>query len=146
MASDISIDDQFLWVSNQRLFGLLDFACEVGGYLASGEAEKAYVARLSEFAQAAFPGISFDLAACFPTTDEKKWWARVFHVVARRVFLRTLGNQEDQTWQPSMIGDAYVVARMLTRAVQMTELAWHPSTEDPNETDAYTNGPLQIRS
>ncbi len=146
MASDISIDDQFLWVSNRRLFGLLDLACEVGRHLANGEEENAYVARLSEFSQGAFPGISFDLAACFPTTEEKKWWARVFHVVARRVFLRTLGNQDDQTWQPSMIGDAYVVARMLTRAVQLVENAWHPSTEDPNETDAYISGPLRIRS
>jgi len=146
MASDISIDDQFLWVSNMRLFGLVDLACEVGRQLANGEEEKAYVARLAEFGEGAYPGISFDLAACFPTTGEKKWWARVFHLVARRIFLRTLGNQGDQTWQPSMIGDAYLVARMLTHAVQLNERAWHPSTEDPNETDAYTNGSLRIRS
>jgi hypothetical protein len=146
VSSDISIDDQFLWVSNMWLFGLVDLACEVGRHLANGEDEKAYVARLSDFAEGAFPGISFDLAACFPTTGEKKWWARVFHVVARRVFLRTLGNQDDQTWQASMIGDAYVVARMLTHSVQMTERAWYPSTEDPNETDAYTHGPIRIRS
>jgi len=96
--------------------------------------------------ESAWPGISFDLAACFPTTGERKWWARVFHVVARRIFLRTLGNQDDQTWQPSMIGDAYVVARMLTHAAQLTEGAWHPSTQDPHETDAYVNGLIRIRS
>jgi hypothetical protein len=146
VSSDISIDDQFLWVSNMRLFGLVELACEVGRHLANGEEETAYVARLSEFAEGAFPGISFDLAASFPTTSEKKWWAHVFHVVARRVFLRTLGNQDDQTWQPSMIGDAYVVARMLTHAVQVTERGWYPSKADPNEIDAYTNGPLRIRS
>ncbi len=71
----------------------------------------------------------------------------MFHVVARRVFLRTLGNQDDQTWQPSMIGDAYVVARMLTRAVQLPSRRLGTLLpEDPNETDAYTNGPLRIRS
>lgn len=146
MASDISIGEQFLWVSNMRFFALVDFACEVGSDIAREEDEKAYVVRLSEFGGSAFPGISFDLAACFPSTVEKKWWARVFHVVARRVYLRTLGNQADQSWQPSLIGDAYVIARMLTHAVQTTERAWHPSTDDPSEIDAYTNGPIRIQS
>ncbi len=146
MASNITIDEQFLWVSNARLFGLVELASEVGADLANTEEERAYVARLSEFGQSAFPGIELDLAARFPTTAERKWWARVFHVVARRVYLRALGNQADQTWQPSMIGDAYVIARMLTHAVQVTELAWHPSTDEPGESDAYTSGPLQVRS
>jgi uncharacterized protein CbrC (UPF0167 family) len=48
--------------------------------------------------------------------------------------------------QPSTIGDAYVVARMLTRAVQEVEVAWHPEMEDPAETDAYTSGPINLRS
>lgn len=146
MASCIKLGDQFLWVSNRRLSALIDFACEVGGELASDDSEKDHVARLQEFEATAFPGINFDLDDVFSTLIEKKWWARAFHLVARRIFLRELGNQASQTWQPSAIGDAYVVARMLTRAVQEVEQGWHPSVDDPTDAPAYTSGPIRVRS
>ena len=146
MASDISQGEQYLWVSNRRLFTLLDFGCEVGAQLASAPSEVEFVGRLKRFGEGAFPGISFELDVVFPTTQERKWWARVFHIVASRVFRRVLGDHEHMGWQPSTIGDAYVIARMLTRAVQEVELAWHPDLEDPVEADAYTSGPINLRS
>ena len=145
MASDINLNDQFIFVSNNRLFALVDFANEVGESIARTDEERAYVARFKEFSAGAYPGIPLDLAAQFPAIAERKWWARVFHVVARRIFLRRLGNQENQTWQPSTIGDAYVVARLLTRAVQEVENAWHPVIDDPAEAEAFTSGSINLR-
>ncbi|MEM8504303.1 MAG: hypothetical protein AAF716_14260, partial [Cyanobacteria bacterium P01_D01_bin.1] len=42
MASDISIDDQYLWVANRRLSMLVDFALEIADQLAKSDTELAY--------------------------------------------------------------------------------------------------------
>jgi hypothetical protein len=146
MASEITLKDQFIWVSNGRLFALLDFAIEVGESLARDGDEREIVARLRRFSTGAYPGITFDLGDRFPTVDERKWWARVFNLVAHRIYLRQLGNQDSQGWQPSAIGDAYVVARMLTRAVQEVENGWHPVVDDPGEAEDFTSGPMHVRN
>jgi hypothetical protein len=87
--------------------------------------------------QQAWPGIGFDLDEQFPSVEEKKFWARVYHDVARRISLRQLGNHEVTFWQSSAIGDAYIIARMLTRAVQGVDNAWRPDTENVREGDSY---------
>jgi hypothetical protein len=46
--------------------------------------------------------------------------------------------------QSSAIGDAYIIARMLKRAVQEVELGWHPNTENIREADAHF-GRINIR-
>jgi hypothetical protein len=144
LASDISLGDQFLWVSNQRLGSLIDFAIELATQRAR---DHEFVHRLRKFRdEEYFPGCSFDLAARFPTLEERKFWAACFHDVARRIFLRLLGNHEVSFWQASAIGDAYVVARMLTRSVQETELGWHPATEDAAEAEAYRSGGVNLRA
>ena len=144
MASEICIGDQFLWVSNQRLGNLIDFAIEVATQRA-GNSE--FVERLRKFRdEESFPGCSFDLAVRFPTIDDRKFWAACFHDVARRIFLRQLGNHEVLFWQASAIGDAYVVARMLTRSVQETERGWHPATEDAADAEAYRSGGVNLRA
>lgn len=135
MAIDINLGDQFIWVSNMRHLTLLEFAIEVGASIARQEDERAFVERLRQFSEGPDAGLTFDLEERFPAIDEKKFWARVYHLVARRIYLRQLGNQDDQRWQPSAIGDAYVVARMLTRAVQEIELAWHPALDDPGDAE-----------
>jgi hypothetical protein len=114
---------------------------------AKSDAERGWVQKLREFEDNAFPGIEFDLAELFPSVDEKKFWARVYHNVARRIFLRQLGNQEVTFWQSSAIGDAYVIARLLTRAVQQIELgtAWHPDTENATEEETYYNERVNLR-
>jgi hypothetical protein len=62
MASDISLNDQFIFVSNSRLFALVDFANEVGESIALTDEERSYVARFKEFSANAWPGIPLDLA------------------------------------------------------------------------------------
>jgi hypothetical protein len=145
VSSAITLGEQFIYVANRRLSALIGLACEVGGELARDDAENDLVARLREFDETAYPGIDFHLDEVFSTSSEKKWWARVFHLVARRVFLRGLEDQAIVTWQPSLIGDAYVVARMLTHAVQQVEPGWHPTIDDPTESPAYTSGPIRVR-
>jgi hypothetical protein len=146
LASDISLEDQFLWVSNERLSTLIAFALKVGGETAQSDEELRSVENLRQFDEQAWPGISFDLEDRFPTIAEKKFWARVFHDLAHRIFLRQLGNQEVTSWQASAIGDAYVVSRMLARAVQEAEPIWHPDRESTREGegDGDSSGRINI--
>ena len=141
----ISLKDQFLWVSNQRLDTLLNFALQVSGETVQSDEEHGWVEKLRQFEEESWPGIKFDLDERFPTVEEKKFWARVFDDVARRIFLRQLGNHEITYWQSSAIGDAYIIARILTRAVQEVELAWHPKTENTREAEANPAGRINIR-
>lgn len=145
MASDISLKDQFLWVSNQRLSTLIAFALQVGGEAARADTERGWVEKLRQFEEQAWPGIGLDLEERFPSVEEKKFWAQVFHDVAHRIFLRQVGNHDVTFWQSSAIGDAYVTARMLTRAVQEVENAWHPDTESTREGNAHNSGRINIR-
>jgi hypothetical protein len=145
VSSDISLKDQFLWVSDQRLDTLIAFALQVGGETARSEAERQWVEKLRRFDEQAFPGISFDLDQRFPDIEEKKFWARVYHDIARRIFLRQIGNHAETFWQSSAIGDAYITARMPTRAVQEVELAWHPATQNLAEADTSHSGQINIR-
>lgn len=131
MASDITLDDACLGVANRRLFGLL-----VGAESADTDTARGWVTKLRESNENAWPGIGLDLAEQFPTAEEKWFWASLYGEVADRIFLRPLGNQEVVTWQSSCIGDAYVIARLLTRSAQHAGPggAWHPDTPDPSET------------
>lgn len=134
MASDISFDGQYIWVSNKALAALVDFAIGVGREAAQSHEERAWVAGLADWQDKSWPGIQFELDKIFPTTQEKKFWAACFANVARRVFLRELGNQECTGWQARMIGDAYITSRLLTNAVRQVEKSsWHPETEDSEE-------------
>jgi hypothetical protein len=145
LSSDISLKDQFLWVSNQRLSSLITFALQVGEEMARSAEERGWVEKLRQFAEQAWPGIGFDLDERFPSVEEKKFWARVYHNVAQGIFLHQLGNHEVTNWQASAIGDAYVIARMLTRAVQEVETAWHPHKANCREDDGEDAGQINIR-
>jgi hypothetical protein len=145
MSTDITLRDQYLGVSNQRFSAMLAFAIQIGSEQASCEEERRHVDRLREFEDRAWPGIRFDLDERFPDIAEKKFWAAVFHDLARRIFLRQIGNHETTFWQSSAIGDAYVVARMLTGAVQAVELAWHPETENSREGNLFYSRQTKLR-
>ena len=123
MASDICFKGQFFWVANRRLSTLIAFALEVGQQKAATREETELVARLrrKRKPKSLFPGCGFDLNERFPTLASKKFWASVFYDVARKIFLRQLGNQEIDFWQASAIGDAYLIARMLTHAIRDEE-------------------------
>ena len=139
MASDISIGEQYLWVSNRRLSSLIAFALEVAATDATTDAEKEYVNKLKDWDEKEhWPGCGFDLHERFPTVDEKKFWSRCFFNVARRIFRREIGNQDIQFWQCGAMGDAYITARLLTGAVQKeTGTSWHPDTEDSADAQEY---------
>jgi hypothetical protein len=146
VSSRISQGDQFLWVSNQRFSTLLDFAREVGGEVARSDQERHYVERLRRFAEEeAWPGIDFDLEKRFPGVAEKKFWAGVFHDLGRRIFLRQIGHHDATSWQSSAIGDAYIVARMLTRAVQEEGEVWDPDTANQREAEEDHGSRINVR-
>jgi hypothetical protein len=145
LSSCISVKDQFLWVSNQRLSSLITFALQVGEEMARAAEERSWVEKLRQFAGQAWPGIDFDLEERFPNVEEKKFWTRVYHNVDQGIFLHQLGNHEVTNWQASAIGDAYVIARMLTRAVQEVETAWHPDKEHCREDDGDDARQINIR-
>lgn len=146
MASQIHLGEQFLFVSNYRLSSLIEFALDVGTKAAATEYERECVEQLRQFSEQAWLGINFDLNRRFQTIDEKRFWAGVFRDVARRIFLRQLGNNHVISfWQSSAIGDSYIIARMLTRAVQEIENGWHPRTDDSKEAEAFFSGPIHIR-
>jgi hypothetical protein len=141
----ISLKDQFLWVSNQRFSTLLDFALQIGSEKALSDFERSWVTKLTEFQANAWPGIDFDLGKEFAEIDEKKFWAVVFHDVARRIFLRHLGNHEVTFWQCSTISNAHVIARLLTGAIFEVESGWRPNTEDAQEGESFYSDPTNLR-
>lgn len=132
MATDISIGEQYLWVANRRLSSLVAFVLEVGVLTATNAEEQGYVAKLKNWDKTEhYPGCGFDLNERFPNVDEKKFWSRCFFNVARGIFLREIGQQDVQFWQSAAIGDAYIIARMLTSAIQKeTRTSWYPDTDD----------------
>lgn len=140
MSSQISLSEQYIWVANARLGLLVSLALEVAT-AENNDADGPYIRSLATFEASMWPGIKLDLGAVFPALEAKKYWARIFSNVARRVFLRELGHHESTHWQSSTIGDAYIISRMLTRAVQEVEQAWHPETEN----SAEASGRLSIR-
>jgi len=130
MADSITIDDQCFWVSSSQLMTLVEFGIAIGRETATNSSERQWVDKLDQWHDGMWPGIGMDLAERFPTLAEQKFWAACFANVARRIFLRELGNQKVVCWQARTIGHAHLISRLLTKAVQLKEGAWHPDTED----------------
>jgi len=145
MASRISYQDQFFYVSNQRFKSLIWFGLDVGEKSAENDAEKSYVSGLREKSNAFYPGYDLAIEREFPFRDERKFWARVFFDVAHLIFCRKIGNQETTSWQYSAVGDAYLLGRIITRSVQEEEQAWHPKTLASVEADAFYQKGVNVR-
>ncbi len=145
MASEISYQDQFFYVSNMRFSSLIDFALEVGQRSAETDVERTYVSKLKEESNAFYPGYDFAIEREFPSRDERKFWARVFFDLAYLIFRREIGNQNVTFWQYSTVGDAYLFGRMITRSVQEEEQAWHPKTLSDIEADIFYQKGVNVR-
>jgi hypothetical protein len=127
MSSNIYYENESLWVSNARFRTLIEFALEVGEKCTVSPEEKELVQKLREEADTIlFNGCEFDLNERFATVASRKFWARVFFEVSRRIFLRQIGNQETDSWQTSAICDTHWIGRILVRAVQKVEMGWYP--------------------
>ncbi len=145
MASAISYQDQFFYVSNQRFGLLIEFGLEVGEKSAETDAEKSYVAALRERNNAFYPGYDLAIEEEFPSRDERKFWSRVFFDLAYLIFRREIGSHDATFWQYSAVGDAYLLARIITRSVQEEELGWHPKTLASIEADAFYEKGINVR-
>lgn len=137
MAGVIALGDQSLAVSSNVLVSLIEFAIAVGTELAQTNEEGAWVHALTEFRNRMWPGMDLDVDALFPNLAQKKFWARVFHEVARDVFLRKLGNHTVTFWQTGTIANSFVIARFLVAAVRKLEPSWTPATGDAHEADEF---------
>ncbi|MEO1131801.1 MAG: hypothetical protein AAFX40_03745 [Cyanobacteria bacterium J06639_1] len=138
MGSLFCYREQFVSVSNKRFDTLLQFAIEVGSNRSESHQERQFVENLRiKIDREFWNGYDIHIESEFPNIEERKFWAKCFFDIAHLIFLRKLGNQEVSFWQSSTAGDAYIVARMLTRSVQEEECAWHPETLDSNEAKGY---------
>jgi hypothetical protein len=145
MASRISYQDQFFYVSNQRFHSLIEFGLEVGQKSAETDVEKSYVSGLRERCGAFYPGYDLSIEQEFPLQDERKFWARMFFDLAHLIFKREIGKHDATFWQYSAVGDAYLLGRMITRSVQEEELGWHPKTLASVEADTFYRKGVNVR-
>jgi len=130
MASSISYKDQFIWMANRNFSGMVDFLLVIAPETATTPEERILIERFREATKAFFPGYSFKIEREFSSLEERKFWCRCFYNLARAIFLRKVGNQENDFWQSIAIGEAFVVARFLTESVREMERNWSPTTDD----------------
>lgn len=145
MGSAIKYHDQFFYVSNQRFYTLIEFGLEVGERAAQTEAERSYVSELRERSAGFWLGYDLAIESEFPSQDERQFWACVYFDVAYLIFRREIGNHDVTFWQYSAIGDAYLMARMITRSVQEEELAWHPKTMASIEAEVFHEKGVNVK-
>jgi hypothetical protein len=130
-------------VANRRFATLIEAAIELGTELKDHEFQTEFITRLSQWWQKeSFPGISFDFEQKFTTLDERKFWAQVFETLAWRVFHRRWGNQENDTWQVSLITECHVLSTMLMELVWEDERGWYPERGDR---DGIRPDPLNLK-
>jgi hypothetical protein len=139
MSSAFMYQGQFFYVSNTRFFGLIDDGLMVGKKTAETDTERLYVSVLEKRSESFFPGCDLAIEGAFPSLDERKFWARIFFDVAYLAFQREIMGGF------SFVGDAYMLARMITRSVQEEEGGWHPErTLESLEPDPFKKG-FQIK-
>lgn len=137
MSSRIAYQDQFFYVSNSSFGALIEFGLEVAQKSSETETERDYVSNLRERTNTFYPGYDLVIEREFPSRDERKFWARVFFDLSHSIFCREVGKHDVNFWQSSMIGDAYLLGRIITRSVQEEEQGWHPKTKASIETEIF---------
>ena len=133
MPSEIGGRGYTFFVSTSRLFTLVDFALQIGRATAKQDNQHSYVNAFWQWRQTAAKNAPLDLDERFPSLDQKKFWAVVFRNVARRIYLRELGDHTVSHWQSRAITDAVNIARLLADEVHSEEPGWFFETEDEIE-------------
>jgi hypothetical protein len=125
MATAFKSDGQFFYVSNRRFDTLIDFAITTGRNLVRTEAERTSVARIEHSRDHEWwPGFDVDLGEYFSKLDDRKLWAIVFNEIAWQIFDRRIGNQENATWQVSVITECRMISLFLEMLVWKDERGW----------------------
>ncbi len=147
MSSDITYRDSFIFVSNRQLFDIISLAIEFAKEITSDPAEQSMIITLKEWYDTeSFPGVSFDLEERFPSIEQKKFWSRCFNELGVCIFRRGVEEasvSSDRSYA-NLIGNVYVMARLLIRSVQEIEHAWHPEIMADSERRELA-GKLNIR-
>jgi len=147
MTSSFVSGKNYFYVANRRFDTLVSFALEVASELANEANEIASVGQLQRaFKNDFWPGCGIELDKFFTEQWERKFWARAFDEVAWRVFERRLGNQEDSSWQVSVIAEARVISIFLTELVWIEgEREWHPTRPKQDDPDSMKPDAKRIR-
>ena len=125
MTSALKYKDYIFFVANMRFSSLIGLALDVGQTMASNAEEESFCIDLAyKNENKFFNGYSFSIEKEFPQIAQQKFWAKVFHELAQRVFLRQIGNQEIEYWQASFIGDCHLIVRLLLEAIRTHEPGW----------------------
>lgn len=141
MASIVYFGEVRVLLNNMQFGRMIDFAIEVGTEIAQSPYEHECVVELSRRSEAFWPGIDIDLASDFPMLAQRKFWARCFHDVARRIFIRKLGNHDVDFWQATAIHQARALGDLFVDAVRKDEPGFLPDGEDARLFHAYHNPP-----
>ena len=93
---------------------IIKFACEIGEGCAKDEIERGWVKKLYEFMEDD-GSYSPDLNAeeFFEGPEELEFWGKVLNILADGIYNRTIGNQDDQSWQVATIWAAVDLSRLL---------------------------------
>jgi hypothetical protein len=116
MSSSFSFRDDHWHVSNMLFWRTLRFMCEVGAERAATDRERAWVHDLAEFVALDMLSADLDVTEFFRSPDEIHFWSTTLYLCAERVYQRTLGSQDDQTWQPVTIWAMVDFANLLSTA------------------------------
>jgi hypothetical protein len=144
-ASAFRYHDQFFYVSNRMFFRLIELGLDVGQKVAGTDEGKAYVSGLRERSASFYPGYDLVVEREFQSREERKFWARVYFDLVYLIFRREIGQHDVTFWQHSTIGDAYLLARMITRSVQEEEVAWHPKTMAGIESEEFYSKGVDVK-
>ena len=71
--------------------------------------------------------------------DESKFWAKIFHDVARKIFEKKIGVHEYNFWQTSRIFQLYGTGNLFEKAVREVESNWISDSIDNREYEEYRN-------
>jgi hypothetical protein len=116
MSSSIYNQDDSWDVSNQVFWRVLDFANEVGNEIAQNETELEWL-KILPTSESDNIGSTPDINAAeiFSTPEAIDFWIKVLEELARRVFDREIGSNEDTTWQVPTIWAVHGLTLFLRR-------------------------------
>lgn len=122
MTSTIFSDHDTWHVTNMMFWRVLDMANKVGAEVAKDATELEWVERLRQFDERSAKTYSpdIDVRELFRTSVEAAFWAEVMFRLANKIYERTFGNQDNQTWQTPTIWAAYDLGIFLKAASKQT--------------------------
>lgn len=142
MSSAFGSQSNYIYQSNARSRTIVEAVIEVAREIATSETEIQSVGKFESWLKESHPGRDIEFEKLFQSTEEYKLWAQAFESLAWRVFMRSWGDQSNETWQVDFITVCHIVSRMLTALVWKEDRMWYPVKGD---IDGIRPDPMRIR-